>query len=131
MTGEAGSGKTSLVAEFARLSQEQTKDLTVVIGHSDPQTGLVDAYLPFREVMGQLTGDFEGKQALGMITEENVSRLRKMLSLSGKALVEVGPDLIGVFVPGVGLVAKLGKFAAEKASWLDKLEQLIEKRQET
>lgn len=124
VSGEAGSGKTTLVNEFARRAQEQNKDLVVAVGQCGAQAGIGDAHLPFRQVMAQLTGDVEVKLAQGAITEENASRLRKMLVLSGQALVDVGPDLIGIFVPGVGLVTRLGAFVAEKVGWLDKLERL-------
>ena len=127
VSGEAGSGKTTLVQEFIRQAQAQDKDLAVAVGLCDAQTGVGDAYLPFREVLGQLTGDVDAKLAQGVITSENVSRLKNMLVLAGQAIVDVGPDLIGVFVPGVGLVTKLGAFVAEKVGWLDKLEKLVNK----
>lgn len=130
VTGEAGSGKTALVSEFARRAQERYADLAVAVGQSDAQTGIGDAHLPFREVLGQLTGDVEAKLTQGAITEENAGRLRRLLVLSGQALVEVGPDLIGLFVPGAGLAARVGAFAAEKVGWLDKLDRLVGKRQE-
>jgi predicted ATPase len=124
VTGEAGNGKTALVTEFARRAQLAYEDLVVAVGQSDAQTGIGDPYLPFREVLGQLTGDVEAKLAQGAITEENAGRLRQLLVLSGQALVEVGPDLVGIFVPGVGLATRVGAFLAEKVGWLDKLEQL-------
>jgi predicted ATPase len=128
VVGEAGSGKTALVAEFARHAQELNSELAVAVGQSDAQTGVGDAHLPFREVLGQLTGDVDARLAQGVITEENAGRLRRLLVLSGQALVEVGPDLIGVFVPGAGLAARVGAFAAEKAGWLEKLDKLLGKQ---
>ncbi|MFH2038344.1 MAG: tetratricopeptide repeat protein [Chloroflexota bacterium] len=130
VTGEAGSGKTTLVSEFTRRAQEQYKDLVVAVGQSDAQTGIGDAHLPFREIMAQLTGDVEAKLTQGAITDENANRLRKLLVLSGQALVDVGPDLIGIFVPGIGLATRVGTFVAEKAGWLDKLENLARKPKE-
>ena len=127
VSGEAGSGKTTLVQEFVRRAQAENKDLAVAVGLCDAQTGVGDAYLPFREVLGQLTGDVDAKLAQGAITKENDGRLRNMLVLAGQAIVDVGPDLVGVFVPGVGLVTKLGAFVAEKVGWLDKLEKLVNK----
>ncbi|HPR34958.1 MAG TPA: tetratricopeptide repeat protein [Anaerolineaceae bacterium] len=127
VSGEAGSGKTTLVQEFVRRAQEGDKDLAVAVGLCDAQSGIGDAYLPFREVLGQLTGDVDAKLAQGAITKENAGRLKNMLVLAGQAIVDVGPDLIGVFVPGVGLVTKLGAFVAEKVGWLDKLEKLVNK----
>ncbi len=127
VSGEAGSGKTTLVNEFTRRAQKENESLAVAVGLCDAQTGVGDAYLPFREVLGQLTGDVEGKLAQGAITQENAGRLKNMLVLAGQAIVDVGPDLIGVFVPGVGLATKLGAFVAEKVGWLDKLEKLVNK----
>jgi len=131
VTGEAGSGKTALVTEFARRAQEQHEDLIVAVGQSDAQTGVGDPYLPFREVLSQLTGDIDTKLAQGAITEENAGRLRRLLRLSGQALVEAGPDLIGIFVPAAGLVARVGTFAAKKIGWLEKLEQVTGRPRES
>jgi predicted ATPase len=122
--GEAGSGKTSLVTEFARRAQDQHQDLIVAVGQADAETGVGDPYLPFREVLGLLTGDVEAKLSQGAITQENASRLRRILALSGEALVECGADLIGVFVPGAALAMRAGMFVAGKAGWLENLKQL-------
>jgi adenylate cyclase len=130
VSGEAGSGKTTLVTEFAHRAQEQHKDLAVAIGQSNAQAGVGDAYLPFREVLGQLTGDVETKLAQGAITKENASRLRKLLVLSCQTLIEVGPDLIGTLVPGGKLVARAGTYVVEKVGWLEKLEKLAGKKRE-
>ena len=51
VTGEAGSGKTALLQEFSRLSQEEYPDLVVASGNCNAHTGIGDPYLPFREVM--------------------------------------------------------------------------------
>jgi len=131
VTGEAGSGKTALVTEFARRAQEEHEDLVVAVGQSDAQTGVGDPYLPFREVLSQLTGDVDAKLAQGAITEENAGRLRRFLRLSGQALVEAGPDLIGILVPAAGLVARVGTFAAKKIGWLENLEQVTRRPRES
>ena len=85
VSGEAGSGKTSLVQEFVRRAQEGDKDLAVAVGLCDAQSGIGDAYLPFREVLGQLTGDVDAKLAQGAITKENAGRLRSMLMCSAES----------------------------------------------
>ncbi len=127
VTGEAGSGKSTLVTEFARRALEQRKDLVVAVGQSDAQTGVGDPYLPFREVLRQLTGDVETKLAKGAISAENADRLRKMVSVSARFLVEIAPDLVGLFVPGAGLAMKAAKATADKAGWLGKLEKLSQR----
>ena len=129
VVGEAGSGKTTLLDAFVRCALEDHPDLVAAIGQCDAQTGMGDAYLPFREILAQLTGDVEPKVAQGVISEENANRLRKLLRVSGQALAEVGPDLIGVFIPFAGLATRAVAFLAERAGWLDKLEQLAGRHQ--
>jgi predicted ATPase len=46
VTGEAGSGKTDLVTEFARRAHERYSDLVVAVGQCDAHTGIGD---PFAE----------------------------------------------------------------------------------
>ncbi len=112
VTGEPGMGKTSLTAEFARRAQQDNDDMLVVIGDCNAQTGIGDPYLPFREVLGMLAGDIDDKVAQGMTTEENASRLRSFLRVSKRIIVDVGPDLIDIFVPGAGLVTRAGALVA-------------------
>jgi ABC-type oligopeptide transport system substrate-binding subunit len=123
IAGEAGSGKTALANEFAQRAQETHADLLVAAGVCNAQTGICDPYLPFRDILGMLTGDVEP----GETTQENASRLKAFLKVSGKALVDIGPDLVGVFVPGVGIAMKVGAFVAERAGWIDRLEKLAER----
>jgi len=127
ITGNAGSGKTALMGAFTRQALTQNKKVIVAIGMADATTGAGDAYLPFREILAQLTGDVDAKLSQGAITSENAQRLRKLLGLSGEAIAELGPDLIGIFIPGVGLLARAAAFAVDKSGWLDKLTKNTEK----
>lgn len=106
--GEAGLGKTALLQEFARQAQAQHPSVLVAVGDCSAQTGAGEPYLPFREAISLLTGDFEAKLAQGRITVENVSRLQKALAYTGLVLLEVAPDLIEVFVPGGRIISKAG-----------------------
>lgn len=112
VTGEAGFGKTCLTTEFARRAQLENEELLVAIGDCNSQTGLGDPYLPFREVLGMLAGDVDDRVAQGMTTEENASRLKSLLKVTKRIMMEVGPDLIDIFVPGVGLATKAGVLVA-------------------
>ena len=56
VTGEAGAGKTTLTAEFAHRARTADDTLLIALGNCNAQTGIGDPYLPFREVLGQLTG---------------------------------------------------------------------------
>lgn len=127
ISGNAGSGKSALVGEFTRQATAQHKKLVCAIGTANATTGAGDSYLPFREILSQLTGDVDAKLSQGDITQENATRLRKLLGLSGEAIAEIGPDLIGIFIPGAGLVARAAAFAVEKAGWIDKISKNSEK----
>ena len=121
VTGEAGAGKSSLVGEFARRAQDTYPDLVVAVGICNAQTGVGDPYLPFREVLAQLTGDIETKLAQKQISSNNAGRLKNFLRLSGATLLEFGPDLIGTLIPGAALVGRVAAFAADETGVTDKL----------
>jgi adenylate cyclase len=112
VTGEAGFGKTSLALAAARQAQQQNKSLLVAVGACDAQTGLSDPYLPFRELLGMLTGQVDDRVAKEVTTEENTQRLRDFLRVSKNVISEIGPDLIDIFIPGVGIATKAGAIVA-------------------
>ncbi len=105
VTGAAGSGKTALLAEFARRAHAAHADLVTAWGHGDAHTGRGDSYLPFRQVLGLLTGDFEDWYA-GFVTAEQARRLWQLMPHAVQALVKGGPDLVDLFVPGGPLVER-------------------------
>lgn len=108
ISGEAGVGKTALITEFAKRAQQASKELVVGIGECNAQSGAGDAYLPFREMLRLLTGDTAADLTHPAATDENATRLQRFLKISGEALVESGPDLVGIFIPGGALLARLG-----------------------
>ena len=128
VTGEAGSGKTALVQEFARRAQESQEDLVVAMGNCNAHTGVGDPYLPFREVLNFLTGDVEDRWAVRAITREQASRLWNILPLSVKALLDTGPDLINTFVPGAALVTRAAAYERRGTPWLTQLKKLVERK---
>lgn len=121
VTGQAGSGKTYLVHQFVRQALGAHPNLVVAAGSSDAQTGVGDPYLPFREAVGMLTGDVSGKFAREM-EGENVHRLRNAFVRSVQVLVDVAPQLIGVFTPVGGLVGLAGKVVVKSTGWMDQLQ---------
>jgi DNA-binding SARP family transcriptional activator/energy-coupling factor transporter ATP-binding protein EcfA2 len=108
ITGETGAGKSALAQEFARRAQERHSDLIVAVGKCNAQTGLGDPYLPFREVLGLLTGEVEAAWAEGTISGQSAARLAALGPISGAALAELGPDLLGRFVSDTHLPGPYG-----------------------
>jgi tetratricopeptide (TPR) repeat protein len=124
ITGQAGSGKTALVRQFMQQALAADPDLVVAMGSCNSQTGVGDPYLPFREALAMLTGDATAQKAAGKVTPENADRLRAVAARSIQVLVEVAPELIGIFVPGATLVGAIGKAVVTKAGWMDQLDEL-------
>lgn len=125
VTGEAGSGKTALLHEFSRNAQEKCEDLIVASGTCNAYTGIGDPYLPFREILGMLTGDIEAWWAAGAISRDHALRLWKVLPLSAQALVEVGCDLIGTFVPHAALLERAVMDIPGKPGWVSQLNDMV------
>jgi DNA-binding SARP family transcriptional activator/predicted ATPase len=106
VTGDAGSGKTALIQAFARHAQAAHPDLVVAGGQGNAHTGIGDPYLPFREILGLVTGDVEAQWAAGAMTSEQARRLWHLMPLAVEALVKTGRDLIDLLVPGALLLER-------------------------
>jgi DNA-binding SARP family transcriptional activator/tetratricopeptide (TPR) repeat protein len=129
ITGGAGRGKTSLANEFARRAQTTHPDLVVASGHCTAYAGVGDPYLPFRDVMDMLAGAVEAKWTAGAITREHATRLWHFLPHTVQALVEAGPDLIDIFVPGAALVGRVTMAIGGESAWLARLKELVARKQ--
>ena len=123
--GEAGSGKTALVQEFARQAQVAQPDLIVAGGNCNAYTGLGDPYLPFREILGQLTGDSGVPGTAGALSRPGVRRLQALLPLSFQALAHTGPDLVDTFIPGPNLLDRAEQVGSGAVTWLPQLRELV------
>jgi DNA-binding SARP family transcriptional activator/predicted ATPase len=145
VTGEAGSGKTSLLQEFIHRAQETHADpltgspqprsdhaaqaLIAAGGNCNAYTGIGDPYLPFREILERLTGDVQTNWAAGALSAEHARRLWQSLPLAAQALVEAGPDLIDTFIPGVALLERARAYVQRSGTgdWLARLDALVYK----
>ena len=128
VTGEAGSGKTTLIQEFTRRAQEKYPELLVAIGNCNAYTGIGDPYLPFREILEFLTGDVESRWAAGTITREHAMRLWEKVPVAAQALVEVGPDLIDSFIQRVALLERARSRVSEQQDWLIRLGEFLDRK---
>jgi serine/threonine protein kinase/predicted ATPase len=128
VTGEAGSGKTALIQEFARRAQETHSDLVVASGKCNAHTGIGDPYSPFMEMLALFTGDVETRWEAGMISKEHAQRLWSLIPQTVKALLDYGPDLINIFVPGAPLLSRAEAFAPGPAEWQIRLKRLVERK---
>ena len=131
VTGETGSGKTSLIEEFTRRAQELDPELIVASGNCNAYTGIGDPYLPFREILELLTGDVEARWAAGTITRDHALRLWNKIPVAVHALVDIGPDLIDTFVQRPALLERAGASASGQSDWLADLQELLGRKTTT
>lgn len=130
ISGEAGQGKTALLCEFAQRLQAVDPDLVVIGGRGNAQTGIGDPYLPFREALGLLSGDLDVHWLRGALSAEHCARLRHVIPVTLPALAEVGPDLIGGFLPEASLLSRAADYlgATEPAPpWVASLTRLAQR----
>lgn len=116
ITGEAGQGKTALVQAFVSQAQAMLPALIVADGRCNAYTGVGDPYLPFREILGQLTGDVAARWAAGALDRERARRLWHVLPVAIQTLLGAGPDLIGTFLPGEPLAQRASCWAVRTSS---------------
>jgi predicted ATPase/DNA-binding SARP family transcriptional activator len=130
VTGEAGSGKTTLIQEFAQRAQEEYSGLVVASGKGTAYTGIGDPYAIFRELLALLTGEVEVRWSAGSISREQAIRLYRLVPFALQILVESAPDLINTFVSGTPLLRRSLAFvhnhdrSSVKPKWLINLEEL-------
>lgn len=130
IAGDAGSGKSALLTEFARRALAAHPNLIIAQGTCNAQTGIGEAYLPFREVLGVLTGGLETNIAEHATAAENSNRIRKLLARTGLLLIDVAPDLVKL-VPVAGvLISPLGKSVIKQTGVEDRLKAVAEQRNE-
>ena len=106
VVGGAGRGKTALLRAFAERAMAAHPDLLVVSGACNAFSGVGDAYLPFREALGMLTGDVERRWAAGTVSADHARRLWSALPVTLPALVQHGPHVINGLVSGRQLLAR-------------------------
>ncbi|MDJ0962342.1 MAG: AAA family ATPase [Acidimicrobiia bacterium] len=120
ISGEAGSGKTMVCRRFTEAAQERSPGLLTSSGRCNAHGGIGDPYLPFREVLAQLTGDVRGQYQAGALTREQATQLWEAIPLTTRLLHERAGSHVGVTVNGSSLVARLEE-AMPSARWLDGL----------
>jgi predicted ATPase len=129
IAGEAGAGKSSLVAEFVRRAEEADPRLISSTGECNAQTGIADPYLPFRQVLTALTtGNEAGKSPKESDQTKKLSRWKEFVQVSSKTLIMLGPDLVGIFVPGASLLTRIGTTIALNSNLASKLSEQVGKK---
>ncbi len=128
VTGEAGTGKTALLQELVRRAADSHQDLVAAVGVCSAQTGIGDAYAPWRQLLALLTGDVESGAASGSMLAGLGRRLWRTAPIAAEAITASGRDLIGTLVPGAALLTRSEAAVPPDASWLGPLRELVQRK---
>jgi ABC-type transporter Mla MlaB component len=93
-------------------AQAGRDDLIVAAASCNVYAGVGDPYLPFRDILGMLSGDVEALWKAGEITRDHALRLWHVLPYTANALLDSGPDLIETFLPGKALRERLAAYGS-------------------
>lgn len=127
--GDAGRGKSTLIAHFLRQAQTAHEDLLAAGGAGGAFAGVGDPYLPFREVLALLTGEVESRLAAGSIYREQAQRLWQGMPDVARLIVEEMPDLLETFLPSRSLLARLRTAIPQPTEWLSRLQERVSRLQ--
>ena len=130
IAGGPGRGKSALMAEFSRRALEKYPNMLIAIGNCHAYSGVGDPYLPFRDVMGMLTGDLESHWIAGTITTEQAQSAWNSVPVAVKALLDHGPHLPGIFVDPKKLMSRALSVSERDASWIQELHQMLNRQPE-
>lgn len=100
VVGEAGSGKTALLAELARRLLAEEPAVAVAGGKGHAPVGLGDPYLPFREALHVLHGDLVAGWLPCPSAFDVAGPAREWARILRETSLDEGPDVIGTFLPG-------------------------------
>jgi adenylate cyclase len=122
LTGGAGRGKTSLLEEFTSRALKTHSEIIAAGGSGNAVAGAGDPYLPFREVLSQLTGDITTRGIGGQMSVEQARRLWAIVPQTTQAILEHGPQLLNVLVSGRQLLSRATAAVPASMSWLAALQ---------
>jgi DNA-binding SARP family transcriptional activator len=99
ITGEAGQGKTNLMAEFAYRALVDHPELVAAAGVCQALTGVADPYLPFRDLVAMLSGDWHRPWLGGDMFAAHVRRLQTIAPQTSQIVAAHTPDLVDIIAP--------------------------------
>lgn len=107
VVGDAGEGKSALIREFVQRAHEAHPTLLVAGGHCSSHRGVGDPFLPFREILAQLTCDFTIHQATSWLSRDQAQRLYQALPHTLDTLLTHAPDLLDTLLPRPALAERI------------------------
>jgi predicted ATPase/DNA-binding SARP family transcriptional activator len=122
LRGEAGQGKTSLMAEFAYRALAVHPELVAAAGTCQALTGYADPYLPFRDLISMLAGDSQARWLGEKLSPPLLKRLQSVTPKTLEILVHQAASLVDILVAG-NLLPNLQEQRSKEINQLQVFEQ--------
>lgn len=128
VSGEAGSGKSTLIDGFIEEIQPQTDRTIITSCFCNLPSDYNLPYQPFKDLLKQL---FEQARQL----QEKASATRKetvknVINFSAQLLLKYAPNLIGSLIPGGSLISEISQNIIEETQLVEKLQKKSEEQPE-
>lgn len=131
VTGETGSGKTTLIGQFISEALRNNHDLLAAAGQCDARFGLGILYQPFNEILRMLgeegsVGDWLTTLCPWKVTHQDLTqRVSVALPVFIQALVERGPELVGTMLSGDAIIQRVRICKNLDTMYQQQLEDLV------
>ncbi len=89
--------------EIAHRAQGTYADLVVAAGTCQALSGIADPYLPFRDLLVMLSGDWQRPWLNTDLPAAHVQRLQAIAATTTGAISAYAPDLVDIIVPAAML----------------------------
>lgn len=129
VVGGPGRGKTALLGQFARRAMDTHPDLLAAAGRCNAYEGMGDPYLPFRDLLGMLTGDVEAPWKAGTMSRRHALRLWNALPLALQTLLQHGSQVIPLLLSGAALWSRAIAALPPNTPWLGRVKERVEFRE--
>ncbi|MFO8036944.1 MAG: tetratricopeptide repeat protein [Anaerolineales bacterium] len=130
ITGGPGRGKTALLQTFTQVGLDAHPNLIVAQGKCHAYSGVGDPLLPFRELLGMLTGDVEAMWDAGAITREHAQRLWAVMPIVIQAMLDRGPQLLDALAQGEEICSRAEVIGGGDDPWLPRLREQVTRQQD-
>lgn len=118
VTGESGTGKTSLLSQFTDRAARRLRGAAVVAGaRGQAITGAGEPFQLFRQLVSTLTGDVAPAVAAGAMTVEQAESIWALLPQTADLLLDRAPNLIDTLVSRATLDARVADRTRGAAAW--------------
>lgn len=128
ISGEAGSGKSTLIDGFIEEIRPQTDQTIITSCFCNLPSDYNLPYQPFKDLLKQLFEEARKLQEKKPATRKET--VKNVINFSAQLLLKYAPNLIGSLIPGGSLVSEISQSIIEESQLVEKLQKKSEEQPE-